>query len=120
MDKWDVRSITEMITLLGFFCAIFFAYYYYLKFRNQERKLLIEKDIDLSLIYKRREINIPWYIIGFALLGVSLGFVFTLLITFKFSGANPSPFLIAGGLLFGSIGIIVGHKLEQKKKKLRG
>ena len=120
MDKWDIKSITEMITWLGFFSAIFLAYYYFLRFRNQERKLLIEKDIDLSLIYKKREINIPWYIIGFALFGIGLGFIFTLLITLKLTGANPTPFLITGGLLFGSIGILVGHRFEQKKKKLRG
>lgn len=126
MDKWDIRNITEMITWLGFYSAIFLAYYYYLRFRNKERILLIEKNVDLSEIYKKSERQIPWYMIGFTLLGIGLGFVIAFIIAFFISQKHGIEeeivvlIFVSASILFGALGIIIGHSIEQKKKVLRG
>ena len=126
MDKWIISNIIEMITWLGFFCAIFFAYYYYLRFRNKERMALIEKSIDLSEIYKKPKKSFPWFMIGFTLLGIGIGFViafsvgFILIETQDMDDDFLAPIFISASILFGAIGIIVGHSIEQKKKNLRG
>ncbi len=68
------RLITEMIVKLGFFISVFFAFYYFLKFRNTERMSLIEKGVDVSEVFKKRDrVLVPWYMIGFSLLGIGFG-----------------------------------------------
>lgn len=117
MEFAIVSKVLETLSALGFFTAVFLSIYFYLKFRNRERTMLIEKNVDISEFYKKKESRkTPWYIIGFVFLGISLGFIFTLIITFQFPKSDPTIFLISGGLFFGSIGILVGYKLEQKEK----
>lgn len=121
-----MRSITEMITWLGFFSAVFLSYYYYLRFRYKERILLIEKNVDVSEIYKKSERHFPWYMIGYTLLGIGLGFVVALLIAYFISQSQSieeeivALIFISASILFGAIGMIIGHSLEQKMKVLRG
>ncbi len=124
--NWNIRSITEMLTWLGFFSAVFLSYYYYLRFRYKERILLIEKNVDVSEIYKKSDRHFPWYMIGFTLLGIGLGFVVALCIAYFISKSQSieeeivALIFISASILFGAIGMIVGHSLEQKMKALRG
>lgn len=125
--RWIVDDITGMLIWLGFFTAVFFAYLYYLRFRNKERTLLIEKNVDLKDIYSREKKAFPWYILGFTVLGTGLGFTIGLLIGIaleKSGGLAVREFsglmTLALSVVFGAIGMIIGHNIEQKKKKLRG
>ena len=119
-----IHTITKMIIWLGFFSAVFFSYYYYLKFRNKERILLIEKNVDLSEFYKKSEKNFPWLMIGFAFLGIGICLIMPLsLVLFTALLKEKEGIvlaLISSAILFGAIGIIVGHSFEQKKKARRG
>jgi len=128
MKDLDIVAIlgilTGMIAILCFFSTIFFSYFYYLRFRNKERLLMIENKIDISEFYKKpkREGERQWYMIGFTLLGIGLGFLIALIIISFFSlEENVAVWLfISLPILLGALGIITGHNFEQKKKKLRG
>lgn len=114
------RLITEMITWLGFFCAAFLAYYYFLRFRNTERMSLIEKGVDVSEIFKKRDrVLIPWYMIGFLLLGIGFGTIVAIIgynLCEDIINSYEQIMVIGCMLIFGALGIILGHHLEQKKK----
>jgi len=128
MDRWDIENITDMITWLGFFTSVFLSYYHYLRFRNKERLVLIEKNVDLSEIYKKSERQIPWYLIGFTLMGAGLGFVIAFSTLLFIRNIYPRildqgtvfMILISATFLFGALGIITGHTIERKKKAARG
>ena len=114
----NLHGITTAISWLGFFATIFFAYYYYLKFRNKERMLLIEKNADIAEVYKKKDTQFPWFITGFSLMGLALGFTIgfiTLLITKM--GEIEGLFLATSlSVLCGAIGIIIGNIIENKRK----
>jgi hypothetical protein len=126
----NIRYITEALTWVGFFAAIFLSYFYYLRFRNKERMALIEKDIDVSEIYKSRDITFkfPWLRLGILLLGIGLGVAFGYL----FAIQPPPPFnnhttyndgtiiLTFSVLVFGGFGIIIGDIIERSGKKKNG
>jgi len=126
MDKLIAISIIETITWLGFFTAVFFAFFYYLKYRNKERMLMIEKNTDLSQLYKRSEKPFPWYILGFTMLGIGLGCAIAFLIAFLMSqdyGMDEEIAVIlftTASVILGATGMLLGHSIEQKKKILRG
>ena len=118
-----VREITEMIIWLGFFCSVFFAFLYFLRFRNTERMSLIDKGVDVSEIFKKRYRPFPWFMIGFFILGLGFGLLVSSITYFIIDDRIPKldgrilPLLVLGTLLlFGALGIILGHHLEQKKK----
>jgi MFS family permease len=82
--------------------------------------LLIEKNVDLSELYKR---PFPWYILGFTLLGVGLGFFIPILIVNvnrNLQGRFTFLISVVMSVTLGAIGMIIGHSIEQKKKALRG
>ena len=122
--------LMEGLTWLGFFAAVFFAYYFYLKFRNKERMALIEKGADVSEIYKKRDISFkfPWRMIALMIIGIGAGLFFAYIFT-----ANQPPPLkhanIPDGqeivitfslLIFGGIGLLLGNILERTGKKQNG
>ncbi len=126
MDNWSIHQITTMVTWLGFFSTVVLTYYYYLRFRHKERITLIEKNVDLSDFYKKSERRFPWYILGFTLLGTALGFLIAFSVAFIISQKLNtfmnmlSPIALGATILFGALGLIIGHSIEQKKKTLRG
>jgi len=110
-----VRYLSMSFNWLAFFTACFFAYYYFLKLRNRERMLLIEKNIDISEIYKTKTRKFPWFILGYTLLGVSLGSLIGLLIFGLLLDLDGIAFILSPVLLMGSIGIIVGNIIEKRR-----
>ena len=119
MDKLVFVTLMETLIALGSFVALFFALYYYLRFRNRERMLMIEKNANAAEIFKRREIRFPWFITGFTLLGIGFGFALGLLIMQGFGIDVPmGPMMtIAFAVLFGGAGMILGSLLEKKQKQ---
>jgi len=114
-----VGYFTSMIAWLGFFVAMFLSYFHYLKFRNQERILLIEKGVDVSELYKPKNNKFPWYVLGYTIFGSALG-IFMGVFIFDYAFNIGSDYLILlitiSAFLLGAVGIIVGKKVEDKKK----
>ncbi len=118
------------LTFLGLFSAIFFAYYFYLKFRHKERTMLIEKNVDIADFYKQAyqksqiRKGFPWYMIGFTLLGFGIGIgaaqILVLIIDSNFVYRHSAPLFGSLTMIFGALGIILGHNFERKKSELRG
>lgn len=106
-----IKEIGKILIWLGFITSVILAYFYYLKFRNKERSLLIEKGIDLTKIREKRKF--PGFLIGITLLGLAIGGVIALLVGSLFN--TSAIVMIPVLLLFGAIGVIVGHIFDQKK-----
>ncbi len=111
-----IEEITRALTWLGFFAAVFLTYYYYLKFRSQERMKLIEKNVDLSEFYRKKtnQQHFPWYILGFTLLGIGIGGVGYFSVRFLLDADTPLVFF-AFVFIFGALGILIGRSFEKKK-----
>lgn len=118
MESQLISQITSTLIWLGFFTTIFLAYYNFLKFRNKERMILIEKDSDLLESSTKKNVKIPWYIIGYTSAGIGIGLFFSvpLVINEPDAGTVSS---VALALLFGGIGVLLGNK-KQKKETLNG
>jgi len=114
-----IGYITSMISWIGFFTAIFLSYYHYLKFRNRERTLLIEKNIDVTAIFKNQKSKFPWFMVGYTILGSSLGTLMSVLVFvngLKMGSEGGIDILItATTFLFGAVGMIIGKNVEIKK-----
>lgn len=114
-----VGYFTSMISWLGFFAAIFLSYFHYLKFKNKERILLIEKGVDVIELYKRKNNKFPWYVLGYTIFGSSLG-VFIGIFLFYYVCNISSDYLALlitiSAFLLGAVGIIFGKKVEDKKR----
>ncbi len=130
MTSYSVNLITETLSWLGFFTAVFLSFYFYLRFRNKERMALIDKGIDVSELYKRRDnaSKFPWLRLGILVLAIGLGVAFGYL----FATQPPHPFnnkttyndgpiiLTFSVLVFGGLGIIIGNIIERFGKKKNG
>ena len=105
---------------LGFFASIFFGWYFYLQARNKERMALIEKNADVTEIYKTRgtHFKFPWLKFGTLVTGVGLGFCIALFVGMNtnFNDGDLKGIMIFGFmLLFGGLGAVVGHFLDKPK-----
>ncbi|MBT3382922.1 MAG: hypothetical protein HN778_08540 [Prolixibacteraceae bacterium] len=114
----------EALVWLGFFAAVFLAWYFYLKARNKERMALIESGKDVSEIYSKQEIKFkfPWLKLGIILTGSSFG----LLVSMFFLGTNfenfqnlnsvsEGPFVLGITLFFAAISIIIAYFADKPK-----
>jgi len=112
-----IREITQSLTWIGFFAAVFFAFYYYLKFRNRERMKLIENNADLAELYTKRNGNkeTPWYMIGLTVLGLGIGVAIALGVA-SITSVHGGTVLFASVCIFAALGMILGHGIEKKVK----
>jgi hypothetical protein len=122
-------QVMPTIQWIAFFTAIFLSFYFYLRFRNKERMALIEKGVDISEIFKNRDFSFkfPWFRIGILALWIGLGVCFTYLFIVlappTFTGNNhvyDEIILLISLLIFGGLGIILGHILERSGRKKNG
>lgn len=128
MDRFTIRDIMETLTWMSFFVAIILSYYFYLRFRNKERMALIEKGVDVSEIFKRRDVSFkfPWLRLGMLVLGIGSGILFAYLFivlappVFKVNSEFGEMIFIFSLLIFGGLGIIIGNILERSGNKKNG
>lgn len=125
-----MNNIMETVTWLGFFSAIILSFYFNLQFRNKERMALIEKGVDISEIFKRRDVSFkfPWLRLGILTFGIGIGTFVAFLVLIEgplvstnhnFRGAEG--FILTFSLLiFGGLAIIIGHIIERSGKKKNG
>ncbi len=107
---------------LGFFATLFFGWYYYLQARNKERMALIERNADVSEIYKPRSSHFPWLKLGMLIAGLGLGFIVVMLLnlspSFQYMGSDYKDMGTAGSMLFfGGAGIVTAYFIERPKVK---
>ncbi len=109
---------------LGFFACIFFGWYFYLKARNKERMALIEKNADLSEIYKTKEIKFrfPWLKLGMIITGAGLGLLLCTLLMVIPAFQNiiddtDGAVVFAVILFFGGLSIIGAYYLDRPKSR---
>jgi len=114
----------EYIVWLGFFAAVFLAWYFYLQARNKERMALIESGKDVSEIYSKKEIKFrfPWLKIGIIFTGFSFGFLtafFFVEILIKELDLGyriqEEPLIFGITFLFTAISIIVAYFADKPK-----
>uniref|UniRef100_UPI0032170D49 DUF6249 domain-containing protein n=1 Tax=uncultured Draconibacterium sp. TaxID=1573823 RepID=UPI0032170D49 len=120
-----MRNFDITLIWLGFFAAVFLAWYFYIKARNKERMALIESGKDVSEIYSKQEIKFrfPWLKLGV----IGTGFSFGMLVAF-FSveialnemkldyRIQEEPILFGIVSLFTAISIIVAYFVDKPKK----
>lgn len=107
--------ITGIIISLGFFAAVFFSIFYALKAKNNERMALIEKGVDLSTTYRKRNFKHGFFKLGFILVGIAIGLVFAAI--FSRIGLLPDGVAyFAMVLLFGGGAILFANHLISKKE----
>ncbi|MCK9207245.1 MAG: hypothetical protein M0P66_09050 [Salinivirgaceae bacterium] len=106
--------LTGIIINLGLFTAIVLAIYYSVKARNKERMALIEKGVDISEIYRKKETKHGFFKFGVVLMGIGLGLVFGVLLS-QFNAIPPVVAYFAGILFFGGTGVLLANYLAAKK-----
>jgi len=107
---------------LGFFASIFLGWYFYLQARNKERMALIEKNADVTEIFKVREVRFrfPWLKLGMLVAGIGFGLGLGILLAIipSIKNAGLEDGLMAGFmLLFGGLGIVIAHFIEKPKDR---
>ena len=130
MDSYIINHILQTLTWIGFFTACVLSYYFYQRFRNKERMALIDKGVDVSEIYKSRDISFkfPWLRLGILVLGIGSG----ILVAYLLIDQLPMPsrdqsyqqsvsiILTFSLLIFGGLGLILGNVFERIGKKKNG
>ncbi|HCC31610.1 MAG TPA: hypothetical protein DEQ03_16405 [Marinilabiliales bacterium] len=106
--------LTAVIINLGLFTAIVLAIYYSVKAQNKERMALIEKGVDISEIYRKKETKHVFFKFGVVLMGIGLGLVFGVLLS-QFNAIPPVVAYFAGILFFGGTGVLLANYLAAKK-----
>jgi len=109
--------LTGIIINLGLFATIVLAIYYNVKARNKERMALIERGVDISEIYKKKNNGDGngFFKFGMVLIGVALGLVSGVIFS-KTGFLPPVVSYFAFILLFGGISVIAANYLVAKKK----
>ncbi|MCK9411786.1 MAG: hypothetical protein M0Q53_05765 [Prolixibacteraceae bacterium] len=106
---------------LGFFASILLGWYFYLQARHKERMALIEKNADLSEVFKARENRFPWLKLGMTITGVGFGFcmVFPLreIIGIQNFGAEMEMAIFGFMMFFGGLGAVIGHFIDKPKER---
>lgn len=105
---------------LGFFVCILLGWFFYIQARTKERMALIEKNADLSEIFKLREFRFPWLKLGIVFMGVGFGFCLSLWLIVSSSletvGQGGQEMMILGFMLFfGGLGLVIAHFMDKPK-----
>ena len=106
--------ITGIITTLAFFVTIVLTVKYVSAARNKEKMALIEKGIDITEIYQKKDYRNATLKSGMFLVGVAIGLFMGYFLTYM----TPIPGFVAYFsmiLLFGGASLIVFHRYNSKQ-----
>ena len=108
---------------LGFFASIVLGLYFYFSARHKERMALIEKNADVSEIFKPREIRFrfPWLKIGMMIAGVGFGVCLIPFLSsqipaiYNLRGMGKDIMTMGSMLFFGGLGLVIAYFIEKRK-----
>lgn len=98
-----------------FMVLIFLAWFFKHKSKEEERKMLIEKDIDVSELPERKtgrnswKIQIPLLKIGVIIIALAIGVA---LGTILFQASHHRSYSFAAIAFCGGIGLIIAHYID--------
>ena len=105
---------TGVIMTLSFFVAIVLTVKYISAARNKEKMALIEKGIDISEIYKKKDYRNATLKSGMFLVGIALGLFVGFFLT-EISSINAVVSYFSMILLFGGLSLIIFHWYNNKQ-----
>ena len=105
------------IVLIVFIAAIFFTWFFIHQSKVEERRLLIEKDIDFSKLPDRGVLNFnfPWLKVGCVITSATIGLIIGIVFFKMGSRIGGLPFVLA--VLLGGIGMMIAHFMGNPKDK---
>lgn len=113
-----METFSYALIWLGFFASIVLGLYFYLNARHKERMALIEKNANVTEIFKARDIRFPWLKLGMIIIGIGFGVFFSLTAISSMSIGLPNDVVVIGNmLLFGGIGLVIAYFIEKPKGK---
>ena len=107
--------ITGIIITLGFFVAIALSVKYVSAARNKEKMALIDKGVDMSEIYQKKDYRNATLKSGMFLVGVALGLFVGYFLT-EISSINAVVSYFSMILLFGGASLIIFHWYNNKQE----
>ena len=106
--------LTGIIMTLGFFVAIVLSVKYISAARNKEKMALIEKGVDMSEIYQKKDYRNATLKSGMFLVGIAIGLFFGYFLT-EITSINDVVSYFSMILLFGGGSLIIFHWYNSKQ-----
>ena len=108
-----MAMITGIITTLGFFIAVVLTVKYVTAAKNKEKMALIEKGVDISEIYQKKDHRNVTLKSGMFLVGLALGLFVAYFLT-EITRINGVIAYFSMILLFGGASLIIFHWYNSK------
>ena len=105
--------ITGIITTIAFFVAVVLTVKYVSAARNKEKMALIDKGVDISQIYQKKDYRNATLKSGMFLVGIAIGLFIAYLLT-VITDINGVVSYFSMILLFGGASLIVFHWYNSK------
>jgi len=105
--------ITGIVTTIAFFIAVVFTVKYITGSKTREKMALIEKGVDISQLYEKKDYRNATLKIGMFLVGVAIGLFVGYLLT-VITDINEVVSYFSMILLFGGASLIVFHWYNNK------
>jgi len=106
--------VTGIITTLAFFVAVVLAIRYITDARSKEKMALIEKGIDISVIYSKKDHRNTALKVGMFLVGIAVGLLFGNLLD-EFTGINAVISYFSMTLLCGGAALVLFHRYNSNQ-----
>ncbi len=106
--------LTGLITTIGFFVAVVLTVKYVSGARNKEKMALIEKGVDISEIYRKKDYRNATLKVGMFLVGLAVGLFMGYFLTYM-TLINDVVSYFSMILLFGGLSLIIFHWYNSKQ-----
>ena len=107
--------LTGIISTLAFFVALVLSIKYITSARAKEKMALIEKGVDISQIYQKKDYQNATLKMGMFLVGIAVGLFFGYLLA-EMSNINQVVSYFSMILLFGGTSLILFHWYNNKQE----